>query len=1332
MAGPWEQFGGAQSAPPAAGPKTTAEGYPYYDQGGGSAEQPGGEGPWSAFKPTGAPSTPAAEAPPPEPLPQPFIDRMAQGEALKQSFDEMAAKPYSQRLKEWTASEMKAGNYPGVALGTASAFVAGIPEMIASGAKLAGDALTGTVVTGAGLRKSDFSDDPDAPEPLDALIARSQDMAMTGGVRESAAPRVTLEGQAPLVFTNDGRVARPFSDPDGTMRAHVVGAPPTPVDFKTAAQVLGSPDAEANLKQLWQEHGIHPAEAVHDAQSDAFLKHDLTARPSERGIPKQVRAGPFSIETTPISGKNLWHETSGENASQIIQDDLTNSVDRARTSNIFVADNPDIAIGQSGSGVRIEFDGDFVSAQEHKKPGTGDLTGREYQTNAIGNNAIKSVEVAPGAKLNLSPAWKARFEHEFKPTELEDGTIRWTRQPAAEGKPASLGAAASTEPPLVSPAVQPLPPSGKLMGAVRDNIDGMIGLARNLQFMVDPMAAGSNAAMVVAKDTISSIRRIDWDNARLDEYLMKQFKPEQRARMFNAMDEESVALQTGESREHQGLATLEPGERAIVEKFDADQQHTWQQMRDLGMIEGEGLPMHAPRFLINMAKATDKDAALSLNTIGTNVRVKTGTMMHRKYLTVEDTESAAKAKFGAQTEVARDIRVLPVATARQQKAVIYRTMINKIEEIGRSAGDQTVIEGAPPEGSQYGWFTLDHPAFKTWRPKFERLPNGDPAIEGNMIKTVKDAEGNVIFEQSPIYVRNDFEGPLRSIMDEAPSKHPLAKGAMTGYQALMALKGKAMTVILNSPLIHNAVVWGKVAPSAPGEWLGFRLYWKGNAIKNDPVRAGQLIERGLAPIGHRGSFQDITSMMEEPSLTAGRSTFSKVLAFGPGLIDDAYGQSIKRAIDTAGDVYHGTLLWDRVADVQFGVAAHLSDKLVDLGTERVVADRIGAHFANTIVGSMPKEAMSNAARAFLNTTLFSRSFTVGNLQVGKMAAFGLPKPIMAQIERDLGTVPPEADTFLKQLGRRRAMGQTARTAVAIIAVDYAMSKIINSLLQNAINVTVNDSSVSQETREYARRLQTEYDKVKTDPTELLHPLNLVDRLTPMGANEPSKENRIFIGYDKDGTAIYGRNPVGKYPEELVDWATSPKDTLKRKLSPMVGGVLDIMANDKGFGRKIYDPTAMGYIERGKAVFNAMEYLVEKHLPMQQVTGAWDLLRGDGDQKVNAMRTLGPAAGFTVSQGAPGGMAKGELYAEKDSYKAKFDIEWPSIRKQIKRGDLPGARAAMEELRVTPRDQRSLIRAAQYPGRISGAAMRDFLYRATPEARARMESRRQTGPLAPEQ
>jgi alpha-ketoglutarate-dependent taurine dioxygenase len=108
-----------------------------------------------------------------------------------------------------------------------------------------------------------------------------------------------------------------------------------------------------------------------------------------------------------------------------------------------------------------------------------------------------------------------------------------------------------------------------------------------------------------------------------------------------------------------------------------------------------------------------------LNGIGLNLRTKTPGMRQRQYMTVEETEAAAKAKYGNDAYVARDIRALPLATGQLEDAIAGRTLINNIKDYGKRTGAETVSEGAIPKDAEGKWFTLDHPAFRTWRPKFK-------------------------------------------------------------------------------------------------------------------------------------------------------------------------------------------------------------------------------------------------------------------------------------------------------------------------------------------------------------------------------------------------------------------------------------------------------------------------------------------------------------------------------------------------------------------------------------------------------------------------------------
>ena len=85
----------------------------------------------------------------------------------------------------------------------------------------------------------------------------------------------------------------------------------------------------------------------------------------------------------------------------------------------------------------------------------------------------------------------------------------------------------------------------------------------------------------------------------------------------------------------------------------------------------------------------------------------------------------------------------------------------------------------------------------------------------------------------------------------------------------------------------------------------------------------------------------------------------------------------------------------------------------------------------------------------------------------------------------------------------------------------------------------------------------------------------------MSQNEPGKQNRILVGYSKDGTAIYMRSPIGKIGEEFVGWPTQPLEMLRRKEGTFARPAFEIMSNDRGFGRKVYDPYAKTWGDTAK-------------------------------------------------------------------------------------------------------------------------------------------------------
>jgi hypothetical protein len=55
------------------------------------------------------------------------------------------------------------------------------------------------------------------------------------------------------------------------------------------------------------------------------------------------------------------------------------------------------------------------------------------------------------------------------------------------------------------------------------------------------------------------------------------------------------------------------------------------------------------------------------------------------------------------------------------------------------------------------WFTLDHPGLPHMAAAFEEWREGGSG---------QGREGDIIFEQVPLYVHGDFEGPLRAVLTQ--------------------------------------------------------------------------------------------------------------------------------------------------------------------------------------------------------------------------------------------------------------------------------------------------------------------------------------------------------------------------------------------------------------------------------------------------------------------------------------------------------------------------------------------------------------------------------------
>lgn len=121
--------------------------------------------------------------------------------------------------------------------------------------------------------------------------------------------------------------------------------------------------------------------------------------------------GPGSIKPRVIAqDKPLHREMSAENLMDFLRNDK-----QFAYAPVFVTDNADLAIGQgSNAGVKVKFRANSVSGEEHSKPMTGDIAGREYQADVFAPMAIESITFASESDLKKVKSLAARvLQEEF-------------------------------------------------------------------------------------------------------------------------------------------------------------------------------------------------------------------------------------------------------------------------------------------------------------------------------------------------------------------------------------------------------------------------------------------------------------------------------------------------------------------------------------------------------------------------------------------------------------------------------------------------------------------------------------------------------------------------------------------------------------------------------------------------------------------------------------------------------------------------------------------------------------------------------------------------------
>ena len=285
---------------------------------------------------------------------------------------------------------------------------------------------------------------------------------------------------------------------------------------------------------------------------------------------------------------------------------------------------------------------------------------------------------------------------------------------------------------------------------------------------------------------------------------------------------------------------------------------------------------------------------------------------------------------------------------------------------------------------------------------------------------------------------------------------------------------------------------------------------------------------------------------------------------------------------------------------------------------------------------------------------------------------------------------------------------------------------MGSLLASGLAVMASDQdwggALSEVYHGYVKRFQTTFDKATEHPLSVLaHPFDTINSLTPMSENEPGKEDRIKLPWRMpDGGAMYATNPAGKIAEQYLGSIFHPIDTLHGKLSTFARPVWDVLANDKGFGRKIFDPEYTDNAARFQSALDVAKIIAEAQMPTGQMASFGRLATGDGDAKFNALQALGPFFGTNVSKGAPGGEHKAVLYQAQQAEKFRIDQAMPDIKKAVQDGDNNKAREIMTGLGMSNRYQNAIIHYQSNPAKVSGSAERDLMRYGTQEEKDRFQ------------
>ena len=821
-------------------------------------------------------------------------------------------------------------------------------------------------------------------------------------------------------------------------------------------------------------------------------------------------------------------------------------------------------------------------------------------------------------------------------------------------------------------------------------VDSLKAIKEGFLEAIMPMAAGSEYARKIAKDYANADRLARWQWQQFDDLLTKNFSNDELIRMWNAGDEENE-IRSGrmEAGPGKGLDSLPPKQREVIDKLTNYGEDLLERARQVGMFEGNGVPYWVPRVAVMIGENGEVWRPPNALNVGSDITASTPSLKTRTRVTAADSEAGMKAVLGKEATLIRNVRTMPLAMAKLERAIAGRELVNAIKDHGSKLNLPLVTDR---EGD--GYFTMEkNPAFRTWQ-----------AVTSKDVNTGKDV---TTMQWKPLYMSNEFRGPLKAISYYHPN---------IIFRGLNTLKAKSMSVIMYSPLIHNAVEWGRALPMAPLKVASLQIYFQGHRVMKDPEMMRKLISGGLVPIGHNGGLQDITGIATGNSLEPGRSWTAKMLAAPVGVFSDNGAVNVKRAVDWLGDKWHYDLLWKQVAALQAGLGSHLREQLLQKGLDDSSATTLAAHWANRFAGALPNEAMSAWAKQAANLAFFSRSFTFGNIGALKDMITGMPKDVQAQIMQNSG-----------QAALATATSMARRKAAGAFLMDIGIMYASQSLAQDMVDYLRNGHDVHPILKGYLDRLHALMSKPVTTPVGMINAvLQAPGSLISTANNEPRLKNRVVIGHETapgntQGAAIGMRLPFGKIGEDFTGWLTAFNETLHNKMSQFAKPMVQAFQNDNGVGQPLYDKNASGVEGWGKAIGAVAWNFMRQQIPLDPIESAVDWAKGNATD-VDKFKVVGPLVGLTFKKGDSGGAEAGVMHQAEARYQTAKQQVMPQINDAMKAGDEEHARELMQSINMPPPEQHAIIKRWRNPeaAAMQPQSQKKFQRIATPEERDQLD------------